>query len=120
MIVRADERGAATAYAAVAGVLLVVVTLVLLQATALVRMRHRVAAAADLAALAASRTSVAGGDACRAARTVARRNGAELTRCRMDFDVATVTARASSPSWWGGRWAAEQRARAAPESYLVP
>jgi len=37
----------------------------------------------------------------------------------MDFDVATVTARAESPSWWGGRWKTEQRARAAPASYVA-
>ena len=107
-----------TVHAVSIAVLLVVLTLVMLQATSLVRMRHRTASAADLAALAASRASVAGDDGCRAARQVARRNGARLVACRMDFDVATVTARATSPPWWGGRWAAEQRARAAPQSYL--
>lgn len=112
------QRGAATVHAVSVGVLLIVVTLVLVQATSLVRMRHRTAAAADLAALAASRASAAGDDGCRAARDVARRNGARLVSCRMDFDVATVTARTTSPPWWGGRWATEQRARAAPESYL--
>jgi secretion/DNA translocation related TadE-like protein len=115
----ADDRGAATVHAVSIGVLLVVVAVVLVQAVSLVQMRHRVAAAADLAALAASRASVAGDDGCRAAATVARRNGARLVACRMDFDVATVTARASSPPWWGGRWASEQRARAAPESYVA-
>jgi secretion/DNA translocation related TadE-like protein len=112
------QRGATTVHAVTVAVLLVIVTLVLVQATSLVRMRHRVAAAADLAALAASRASVAGDDGCRAARDVARRNGARLVACRMDFDVATVTARATSPPWWGGRWATEQRARAAPQTYL--
>lgn len=112
------ERGAVAVHAVSVGVLLLVLTLVMVQATSLVRMRHRVAGAADLAALAASRASVAGDDGCEAARRVARRNGARLVSCRMDFDVATVTARATSPPWWGGRWAAEQRARAAPQSYL--
>lgn len=114
------EKGSATVYAVVAGVLLVMVTMVLLQAASLVQLRHRVAAAADLAALAASRASVAGDDGCRAARSVARRNGARLTACHMDLDVATITATGSSPRWWGGRWSAEQRARAAPESYVTP
>jgi secretion/DNA translocation related TadE-like protein len=114
------DRGAVTVHAVTVTVLLVVVALVLAQATSLVRMRHRTAAAADLAALAASRASVAGEDGCRAARAVARRNGARLAACRMDFDVATVTARAVSPPWWGARWATEQRARAAPESYVAP
>ena len=113
------ESGASTVHAVSVTVLLVVVTLVLLQAASLVQMRHRVAAAADLAALAASRASTAGEDGCRAGAAVARRNGARLVACRMDFDVATVTARASSPAWWGGRWASEQKARAAPESYVA-
>jgi secretion/DNA translocation related TadE-like protein len=112
------ERGSATVHAATVGIVLVLITLVAVQAVGLVRMRHQVAAAADLAALAASRASVDGQDGCRAARDVARRNGARLIACRMDFDVATVTARATSPRWWAGRWAAEQRARAAPESYV--
>lgn len=106
-------------HAATIMILLVAVTLIALQLTSLVRMRHRVAAAADLAALAASRASVAGQDGCAAARSVARRNGAEIVDCRMDFDVATVTTSASSPRWWGGRWRVEQRARAAPESYVA-
>jgi secretion/DNA translocation related TadE-like protein len=117
---RGADVGAVTVHAVSVAVLLLVVTLVLVQATSLVRMRHRTASAADLAALAASRASVSGEDGCRAARSVARRNGARIVACRMDFDVATVTARATSPPWWGGRWASEQRARAAPQSYLDP
>lgn len=113
-----EDRGAATVHAATVAVLLLIVGLVLVQATSLVQMKHRVAAAADLAALAASRASVGGEDGCQAAATAARRNGARLVACRMDFDVATVTARATSPRWWGGRWVTEQRARAAPESYV--
>ncbi|MCD9199646.1 Rv3654c family TadE-like protein [Aeromicrobium wangtongii] len=113
------DRGAMAVHAVTLSILLVVVALVVVQGAGLVRMRHRVAAAADLAALAASQASVEGRDGCRVARSIARRNGAELTRCRMDYDVATVTARATSPPWWGGRWATEQRARAAPESYVA-
>ncbi|MCW2841935.1 MAG: hypothetical protein JWR55_3418 [Aeromicrobium sp.] len=114
------EGGAATAHAVSIGVGLLVVTLVMVQAAGLVRLRHRVAAAADLAALAASQASVAGDDGCAKARTIARRNGAELVRCRMDYDVATVTARARSEPWWSRTWGTEQRARAAPETYLTP
>jgi secretion/DNA translocation related TadE-like protein len=113
------DRGSVTIHAVSVGIVLLLVTLVILQATSLVRMRHRVAAAADLAALAASKASVEGQDGCRAARAIARRNGAELTACRMDYDVATVTARATSPPWWGERWVTNQRARAAPESYVT-
>jgi secretion/DNA translocation related TadE-like protein len=113
------ERGAVTVHAMTIAILLLVVTLVLLQAAALIRLRHRVAAAADLSALAASQASVAGDDGCVAARTIARANEAEVVRCRMDYDVATVTVRAVSRPWWSSTWAAEQRARAAPESYLT-
>jgi secretion/DNA translocation related TadE-like protein len=112
------ERGAATIHAVTVTVVLVVVTLLIVQAAALVRLRHRVAAAADLAALAASQASAEGRDGCRAARAIARRNGAELTRCRMDLDVATVAARATTRPWWGERWAGEQKARAAPAAYV--
>ena len=114
-----SDRGSVTVHAVTATVVMIVTALIIVQATSLVSMRHRVAAAADLAALAASQASVEGDDGCRAARVIARRNGAELIACRMDFDVATVTARAESPSWWGGRWKTEQRARAAPASYVA-
>lgn len=112
------DRGSVTVHAATIAIVLLILTLVMVQATALVRLRHRVAAAADLAALAASRASVDGHDGCAAARRVARRNGAEIVRCRMDYDVATVTARGESPPWWSAAWNSEQRARAAPESYV--
>jgi secretion/DNA translocation related TadE-like protein len=116
---RHDERGAVAVHAVTVSILLLVVALVMVQAAGLVRLRHRVASAADLSALAASQASVAGDDGCAAARVVARRNGAELVRCRMDFDVATVTTRAESPPWWSATWGTEQEARAAPESYLT-
>jgi secretion/DNA translocation related TadE-like protein len=113
-----SEHGSATVHAAAVAVFLVVAAIVLLQVGSLVRMRHQVAAAADLAALAGSQASVRGEDGCAAARTIARRNGAELSACRMDFDVATVNARAVSPPWWGSRWVTNQDARAAPDFYL--
>lgn len=78
---------------------------------------QRAARAADNAALAASSASLAGLDPCSAARSVAKENQAELVACRMDADVATVTARSTSNSPWG-RWGTERRARAAPLTYL--
>lgn len=113
-----SERGAVTVHAAAIAVLLVVAALVITEMAGLVRLRHRAAAAADLAALSASQASVAGEDACAAARRIADRNGAEVLTCRMDYDVATITARATSHTWWGRRWAFEQKARAAPDFYL--
>jgi secretion/DNA translocation related TadE-like protein len=112
------ERGSASAYAVIAAAALLLVALVITEAAALVAVRHRAASAADLAALAGSQASVAGHDGCAAAERAARRNDARLVSCRMDFDVATVTARVDSSRWWGHRWAAEIPARAAPASYL--
>ena len=112
------DHGAVTVYAASAAVMLTLIALVLAQVAGLIRLKHSVAAAADLAALAASRASVAGEDGCDAANDLVRRNGARLVSCRMDFDVATVVAGGTSRSWWGQRWAFEQKARAAPDFYL--
>ena len=117
-MIRRSERGAVTVHAAVIAVMLVVAALIITEMAGLVRLRHRVAAAADLAALAATQASVAGEDGCAAARRIAGRNDAEVLQCRMDFDVATITTRATSGTWWGHRWAIEQRARAAPDFYL--
>ena len=112
------ERGSATVHALGLTVLVCLVAFACLQVALAVSLRQRAAAAADLAALAASQASVEGRDPCAAARELARDNGARLRRCRMDADVATVTVRAAGPRWAIGRWAAEQRARAAPAWYL--
>jgi len=112
------ERGAVTVYAASAAVLLTLMALVMTQVAGLIRLKHSVASAADLAALAASRASVAGEDGCDAADDLMRRNEARLVSCRMDYDVATVVATATSKSWWGHTWSFEQRARAAPDYYV--
>jgi len=112
------ERGAVTVYAASIAVLLTTAALLLTQVAGLVRLRHSVASAADLSALAGSQASVSGKAGCAAAKAIARHNHAELILCRMDFDVATVTARGISRTWWGHRWTFEQKARAAPDFYL--
>lgn len=107
-----------TVHALWVATLLCVVAIVMAQVATVVRLKHQVASAADLAALAGSRASLAGRDGCHAAQAVARRNGARLVHCRMDLDVATVTARRHTPSWWGHRWAFEVEARAAPDFYV--
>jgi secretion/DNA translocation related TadE-like protein len=116
--VTAGERGSATVYAVAAGALLGLLAAVIVQATALIRLQHEVSRAADLAALAATQASVAGRDGCRAAADLAERNHAVVVRCRMDFDVATVTTRGESMAIWGRRFAFERKARAAPSDYL--
>ena len=117
-MIRRPDRGAVTVHAAAVAVLLVTAALIVTEMAGLVRLRHRVAAAADLAALSATQASVGGEDGCASARRIAERNGAEVLTCRMDYDVATITARAESRVWWGHRWAFEQKARAAPDYYL--
>jgi secretion/DNA translocation related TadE-like protein len=115
---RRDESGAVTVVAAAVAVVLVVLAAGALELASAVRVKHAAAAAADLSALAASRAVEAGDDGCAVAREIARRNGAEVVRCRLDAAVATVTARAETPRWWGRGWASEQTSRAAPLSYL--
>lgn len=119
---RRAERGSATVRALTVAVLLVVVAVAVLQIVLVIGLRQRAAAAADLAALAASRASVEGEDPCAAADAVARRNGGRLRDCRMDADVATVRVRAVTSRWLiddpTGDWGTEQRARAAPAWYL--
>lgn len=112
------ERGSVTVHALWVATVLCVVAVVMAQVATVVRLKHQVASAADLAALAGSRASLSGEDGCGAARTVARHNGARLVQCRMVLDVATVTARRQTPRWWGHRWAFEIEARAAPDFYV--
>lgn len=114
------ERGIATVGAVLVVGVVVVAGVIGSQLVQLLALRQQAAAAADLAALAGTRASAGGEPGCEAARTVAIANGAELAECQMDADVATVTARVEGPRWWGGSWASEQRARAAPLSYLSP
>jgi len=113
-----SERGAASVHAVTVVTLLALVAATCLQVALVVGLRQRASAAADLAALAASRASVEGGDGCAAARRIARENGGRLRECRLDAAVATVSVRARGPRWLIGRWATEQRARAAPSWYL--
>lgn len=116
---RGADRGAVSVHAVSVGIVLLLVAVLLLEVGAAITARHRAAAAADLTALAASRAADQGEEGCAVGRDVARRNGAQLIECRMDAAVATVTVRAVTDRWWGRRWAAEERARAAPVTYTV-
>ncbi|MEU9026430.1 Rv3654c family TadE-like protein [Streptomyces sp. NPDC048383] len=88
------DRGSATVWATVAVTVLGAVfggVLLLGQAVAA---RHRAGAAADLAALAAAATWSHGpAAACAAAARVAGAQGARVTECRVEGEVAEVTAR---------------------------
>ncbi|WP_374775106.1 flp pilus-assembly TadE/G-like family protein [Streptomyces sp. NBC_01310] len=104
------DRGSATVWAAlVATVLGAVFGGVLLLGQAVVA-RHRAAAAADLAALAAAATWAHGPPtACAAALRVARAQGAALAGCQVEGEVAEVTARVAA-----GPFTPAVRARAGP------
>ena len=63
---------------------------------------HRTAqAAADLAALAGAQAAAEGGDACAAARVVARANRAELRRCDVSGHEVRVDVEVAGPHWLG-------------------
>lgn len=112
------EHGSVSVYALVIGVFLGLVAGIIVQVTALIRLDHEVAKAADLAALAASQASVGGSDGCQAARQVAERNNAVVISCEMYFDVADVTTRGESRTVWGQSFAFQSKARAAPLDYV--
>ncbi|MFD7259883.1 Rv3654c family TadE-like protein [Streptomyces sp. NPDC059874] len=104
------DRGSATVWAVlVVAVLGAVFGGVLLLGQA-VAARHRAAAAADLAALAAAATWAHGPEAaCATAIRVARAQGAELAGCRVLGEVAEVGARPAT-----GPFTPTIRARAGP------
>lgn len=110
--VRADarDRGSATVWGVVVvTVLMAVFGGVLLLGQAVVS-RHRAAAAADLAALAAAASWAHGPEAaCAAALRVAVAQGAQVTACVVTGEVADVTARAPT-----GPFAPGLRSRAGP------
>ncbi|MGW1149334.1 Rv3654c family TadE-like protein, partial [Streptomyces sp. NPDC002454] len=107
---RPGDRGAATVWAVTGiAVLMVVFTAVLALGQA-ATVRHRAAAAADLAALAAAdRWADGPAAACARARTVAGANGARVLRCALAGEVAEVRVAVGRPPL-----VAEDRARAGP------
>ncbi|MFE2328300.1 Rv3654c family TadE-like protein [Streptomyces sp. NPDC059385] len=104
------DRGSATVWAVlVVAVLSAVFGGVLLLGQAVVA-RHRAAAAADLAALAAAANWAHGpATACAAAARVAGAQGARLSGCVLEGEVAEVTARVAA-----GPFGPTIRSRAGP------
>ena len=89
---RSDERGlAAPLVVTLTGLLLVLTLLAGVLGRLLVDQR-RVAAAADLAALAGAGALQLDREPCAAAATTARRNGAELLTCTVSGEQVRVTA----------------------------
>lgn len=111
---QADERGSAAVLGTVlVGVLVVVAVLVAVLGGAVADQR-RVASAADLGALSGAAALQQGSDACAAARSLVRRNGARLTRCATAGAVVTVRAARSTQPVLGRRFVVTSTARAGP------
>ena len=88
------ERGAGTVLAVAMIGLVVTVTVGTSGAVGVVAGHRRAQSAADLSALAGATTLQSDGDACRRARVIAARNGAELRRCTVDgTEVVVVVSR---------------------------
>jgi secretion/DNA translocation related TadE-like protein len=112
----AGDRGAAAVLVLAMAAVLVLAGATVTAVAAVAVARQRAATVADLAALAAAQRALEGQvDACtRAARTAAA-NGARLTSCRLDGDVAEVVAEVRPPGRLGELGAARSRARAGPD-----
>jgi len=109
------QHGSAAVLATVLVAVLVVVALFVTAVGGAVVDRRRVAAAADLAALAGASALQSGNDGCAAARSTARRNGARATSCAVEGeDVTVLTERRTQPVF-GRRFTVRATARAGPE-----
>ncbi|HTI25450.1 MAG TPA: Rv3654c family TadE-like protein [Kutzneria sp.] len=110
-----SERGSATVLVAGMTVVLMMLVVLGLQLGGAVLTRHRVAAAADLAALAAAGQLAAGTDrACERARQVAERMSVTTTACRVVEREAYVSVTARPPGWAVLSGTANAHARAGP------
>ncbi|MDG9702751.1 Rv3654c family TadE-like protein [Streptomyces sp. DH37] len=104
------DRGSATVWAALCGLVLCAVAVGALALGQAVVTRHRAGAAADAAALAAADHALRGaGEACAAARRVAAAQRARVVRCQVLGEVADLTVRVRA-----GPYSAGVRARAGP------
>lgn len=112
------ERGSATVYAAIVITVLVTLAFAAVTVAGLTRLGNEADRAADLAALAGARDSLAGEDGCAVARTVAEANGARVTECEQSGPVVTVEVEIRSGRHFGRTWAFTSRARAAPTDLL--
>ena len=108
------DRGSGTIYVLAMTAAVVLLTSAGLALGQAVVARHRAAAAADLSAIsAASRVLNGPISACKAAALVARSQGARLTTCRIDGEVAEVTVEVLS-GLLSGHYPATGVARAGP------
>lgn len=121
---RSGELGSATVWVLGCCALLLLIGYASVLRSAAVLARHRVEAAADLAALAAAGRIGIGDDICAAARRLAARNGAQLAGCTpalgADGRSGTVTVQVQLPVRLAGLGAREVRASARAGRAAVP
>ena len=86
-----DERGSTTVTGAFITAMVLVLTMVAIQAGAVLVEQRRAETAADLAAVAGAVDNQKGGGGCDAAATVAAENGADLTGCAVAGEDVQVT-----------------------------
>jgi secretion/DNA translocation related TadE-like protein len=109
------DRGSGSIWLLAMAALLTVAAFLAAAVAGAITVRHRAAAAADLAALAAAGTAAAGRPACPMADRVAHANGATLTECHVDGLVVNVTTTVTPSGWLGGFGISSVRsARAGP------
>ncbi|MDQ6649249.1 MAG: flp pilus-assembly TadE/G-like family protein [Actinomycetota bacterium] len=114
--VAGGERGSATVWLLSVTMLVSMLTGVVLLVGAAAVIRHRVEAAADLAALAAAERAIGGPQAaCTAAGRVAVEAGAVLVRCSVIGAVSEVTAARRPPGILGLAGPVTARSRAGPD-----
>lgn len=112
------DRGAASIYAVMAVVVLLLVTGVVVAATEVAHAQHQAAAAADLAALAGASAVADGANACDAADRVASANAAALAACSVSDLVVEVLVEVRSVALWGKTWVVRGTARAGPGGFV--
>jgi len=121
------ERGSATLWTVAVALVVMMSTAAVLLIAIAISARHRVATAADLAALAAasvlasaqvagdSLTTNATEQACRAARDIADANGARLSECQINGSIVDVLTTLTVPAiGYLGEHSVSARARAGP------
>ena len=120
-VLRTSESGLGTILVlAVVSLLLAVLGGVLALGQTLIA-RHRVASAADLAALAAADRGLEGSAAaCAAAAAIAAEHAAVITTCRLDGDIVDLMAAFPLPAALRALGPATARARAGPAAASEP
>lgn len=113
------ERGSATLLGVLLLAVVVLASLLAAAVASAIDVRHRAAAAADLAAVAAAEAWVRGRPACSVADTVVSRNRGRLLGCRVDGTAVAVSVEVRR-SVLGARWIVSGRSAAWAGPVIAP